>query len=217
MNGESGKSARRRAEMVEHQLRRRGIRDERVLAVMADLPRELFLPADHQHASYDDGAQPIGLGQTISQPYIVGLMTDALDVRPSHRVLEIGSGSGYQTAILARLAKWVYGVERLEELAARAAVTLAALGDANVTLRVGDGSLGWPEQAPFDRILCGAGSPDVPPSWAEQLVDGGKIVLPIGPQDRQQLIRIDKASGKLTRTVLCEVRFVPLIGEQGWT
>ena len=175
------------------------------------------MPAEQQHAAYIDGAQPIGHGQTISQPYVVALMTQSLDVGPNHSVLEIGTGSGYQTAILARLAHHVYSVERLGELAASAREVLERLGITNVTVHVGDGTLGWREHAPFDRILCGAASPDMPTSWIDQLIDGGRIVLPVGSRDYQQLIRVDKQGDRIQRTDLCAVRFVPLIGEEGWT
>lgn len=202
--------------MVQHQLRARGIDDGRVLDLMAEIPREAFMPPERRHTAYCDGAQPIGLGQTISQPYVVALMTQALNVRPDHRVLEIGTGSGYQTAILARLADHVYSIERLEDLTARARKVLRRLQVDNVTLHVGDGTLGWDRHAPFDRVLCGAGSPDVPPDWIDQLADGGRIVLPVGSRQHQQLIQVDKRGDRIERSSLCEVRFVPLIGQQGW-
>ena len=208
--------AARRAKMIDEQLRRRGIHDPRVLSVMGELPREAFMPSEQRRAAYRDGAQPIGRGQTISQPYVVALMTRALDVQPAHRVLEIGTGSGYQTAILARLAHHVYSIERIDELSQAAGDVLRSLDIENVTLRVADGTLGWPEQGPFDRILCGAGSPDVPASWVDQLAEDGCIVLPAGPRDHQQLFKVSVCRGKLERTHLCDVRFVPLIGAQGW-
>jgi protein-L-isoaspartate(D-aspartate) O-methyltransferase len=210
------KHAFRREMMIAEQLRQRGIHDERVLAAMAAVPRERFLPADRQDAAYEDGAQPIGDGQTISQPYIVALMTQELDPHPTHRVLEIGVGSGYQTAVLARLVKHVYGVERLGDLADRARRTLAAMDIANVTLSVGDGTLGLPAEAPFDRILAAAAGPDIPPSWIDQLAPGGRIVAPVGERSTQELIRMDMHGDRLTKTKICDVRFVPLIGKQGW-
>jgi len=202
--------------MVEYQLRARGIRDERVLKVMGELPREKFIGPVYREEAYEDRPVPIGAGQTISQPYIVALMTEALKVEPHHRVLEIGAGSGYQTAILAKLAKEVFAIERIAELAERASKVLQKLGIDNVHLRVGDGTLGWPEQAPFDRILCAAAGPDVPEAWIEQLADNGRIVMPIGGPEMQNLFLIIKQGGKITHENLGGVRFVKLIGKQGW-
>ena len=202
--------------MVERQLRARGISDERVLEVMADLPREKFIGRNRRHEAYEDRPLPIGAGQTISQPYIVALMSQELAVRPDHRVLDVGAGSGYQTAILARLAKHVFAVERITELAERAGAVLAELGIDNVTLRTGDGTLGWAEEAPFDRIICGAAGPDVPEAWIEQLAEGGRIVMPVGGPEVQNLIAIEKQGDKITRRDICGVRFVKLIGRQGW-
>jgi len=207
----------RREMMVAEQLRQRGIRDERVLAAMAEVPRERFLPADRQNVAYDDGAQSIGSGQTISQPYIVALMTQELDPGPTHRVLEIGVGSGYQTAVLARLVSHVYGVERLDDLAGGARRTLEALGVNNTTITVGDGTLGLPAEAPFDRILCAAAGPEIPQSWIDQLADGGRIVAPVGGRSVQELIRLERKGERITKAKICDVRFVPLIGKQGWT
>ena len=210
------KFARQRQDMVEYQLRARGIRDERVLKVMGELPREKFIGPVYREEAYEDRPVPIGAGQTISQPYIVALMTEALKVEPHHRVLEIGAGSGYQTAILAKLAKEVFAIERIAELAERASKVLQDLGIDNVHLRVGDGTLGWPEQAPFDRILCAAAGPDVPEAWIEQLADNGRIVMPIGGPEMQNLFLITKQGGKITHENLGGVRFVKLIGKQGW-
>jgi len=213
---DAAKSAAQRLAMVNDQLRRRGLRDERVLAVMGDVPRERFIAPRSRHEAYADRPLPIGSGQTISQPYVVALMTQELDVQPTHRVLDVGAGSGYQTAILARLAGEVFAVERLAELTAGAADALAELGIANVTLTTGDGTLGWPDHAPFDRILCGAAGPDVPKAWIEQLADAGRIVMPAGGAEVQDLIAIDKRGGRITRRSICGVRFVRLIGRQGW-
>ncbi len=226
MFGQDQKLALRRAEMVQRQLRRRGIRDERLLAVMGEVPREAFLPTSMQGHAYEDGAQPIGLDQTISQPYIVALMTESLELRPTHRVLEIGTGSGYQTAILSKMVEWVYSIERLEPLAELAQRTLDELDVSNVTLLVGDGTLGWPDgdclmaglpvPVAFERILCAAASLSVPAAWVRQLANGGRMVLPAGSREAQQLLRIDKAGDVLSRVPLCDVRFVPLIGQAGW-
>ena len=202
--------------MVHRQLRGRDIHDERVLEAMAKVPREKFvLPSDARDA-YGDHPLGIGCGQTISQPYIVALTAQELDVRPEHRVLDVGAGSGYQTAILAELAGHVFGIERITELTDRAAATLAEMGITNVTLTTGDGTLGWAEHAPYDRIVCGAAGPDIPPAWGEQLADGGRIVMPTGGAEVQTLIAADKHGKTITPRNICGVRFVKLIGEQGW-
>jgi len=202
--------------MIAWQLRDRGIRDARVLEVMGGLPRERFLAPEHAAWAYDDRAVPIGLGQTISQPYMVALMTEALRAGPGDRVLEIGTGSGYQTAVLARLVRRVYTVERLGELSTAARARLAELGLDNVDYRVGDGTLGWPEEAPFDRIIVTAGAPDVPPALVEQLGEGGVLVIPAGAEEHQVLLRVSKHGRRLDRESLVGCRFVRLIGRQGW-
>ena len=202
--------------MVETQLRSRGITLAGVLEAFCQVPRERFVPPERQHEAYHDCPLPIGFGQTISQPYIVALMIQELDVQPHHRVLEVGAGSGYQTALLGRLAAHVYAVERIEALTERAIGALACLDIANVTFRTGDGSLGWPEEAPFDRIICGAGAPDVPQAWIDQLAEGGRIVLPVGGHDMQVLLAVDKEADKVRRREFCDVRFVKLIGRQAW-
>ena len=206
----------RRALMVAQQLQARGIRDRRVLDAMGRLLRERFIPEEMRELAYEDRPIPIGHGQTISQPYIVGLMTQELAVEPGQRVLDIGCGSGYQAAILGLLAGQVYAVERVPELAAQARLALAQCGADNVTVVVGDGTLGLAEHAPYDRILCGAAGPEVPPAWLEQLLDGGRIVMPLGPPEQQELVAIEKRGGQILRRTLCGVRFVPLIGEHGW-
>ena len=216
MTYDDSKSLPQRLAMVRDQLRGRGLVDQRVLDVFAEMPRELFLPALRRHEAYEDGPVPIGAGQTISQPYIVALMTEQLDVHPGHRVLDVGAGSGYQAAILSRLAGHVYAIERIGKLAERAQAVFDNLGLENITLTVADGTRGWPEHAPFDRILCGAAGPDVPAAWIDQLADGGRIVMPVGSVEFQELIAVDKRAGRVKRTVLCGVRFVRLIGEQGW-
>ena len=202
--------------MVDMQLRGRGIFDPQVLDAFRDVPREMFLPHERSDEAYGDHPVPIGSGQTISQPYIVALMVQELAVKPNHRILDIGAGSGYQTAILSKLARHVYAIERIESLAKQACGTLAKLGIANVTLSVDDGSGGWPEEAPFDGIICGAAAPDVPQSWTKQLADGGRIVAPSGGENSQILSVIQKHGDELTRKDICDVRFVKLIGEQGW-
>jgi protein-L-isoaspartate(D-aspartate) O-methyltransferase len=216
MNPEEPLWALQRCRMVQDHLADRGIHDRRVLAVMGELPRERFIGPVNRHMAYADGGLPIGHAQTISQPYIVALMTQELNVLPHHRVLDIGAGSGYQTAVLARLAAHVYAVERIAELAEGCRAVLAELGIANVSLTCGDGTLGWPEHAPYDRILCGAAGPDAPAAWLDQLADDGRIVAPIGPDDRQVLVAIHKRSGCVSRREICPVRFVRLIGQHGW-
>jgi protein-L-isoaspartate(D-aspartate) O-methyltransferase len=185
---------------------------ERVMSAMAKVPRHRFVPPGQERYAYDNRPLPIGLDQTISQPFIVALMTDLLELKPGAKVLEVGTGSGYQAAVLAELAREVYTIEIVEPLAKQAAARLAALGHRNVTAKSGDGYRGWPEHAPFDAIMVTAGALDVPPALVEQLKPGGKLVIPVGAQSiAQQLLVIDKdASGKtITRSVLA-VRFVPL-------
>ncbi|MHC4983745.1 MAG: protein-L-isoaspartate(D-aspartate) O-methyltransferase [Planctomycetota bacterium] len=205
-----------RRHMVDVQLRSRQINDHRILQAFLEIPRERFIPEGWRHDAYSDCPVPIGHGQTISQPYVVALMVQELDVNSEHRVLDVGAGSGYQTAILAKLAGHVYAIERIEKLTERATATLTSLNLSNVTLRTGDGSLGWPEEAPFDRIICGAASPDVPQSWLDQLTDGGRVVMPVGGADVQTLLAVDKEGSNVTRRKLCDVRFVKLIGSEGW-
>ena len=206
-----------RHDMVEHQLRGRGIRDRAVLAAMGAVPREEFVaPALAPHA-YDDGPLDIGHDQTISQPYIVAVMAEALGPCPGERVLEIGTGCGYAAAVLARLVEQVYTIERRPELAASAARRLARLGARNVTVRCGDGTLGWPEQAPFDAILVSAAGPHVPPALLEQLEIGGRLVMPVDSPRGQHLVRITRLlDGELRHEELGSVVFVPLIGAQGY-
>jgi len=197
-------------------LRRRGISDQAVLRAMEEVPRENFVGPSFVHGAYADQALPIECGQTISQPFVVAYMTEQLEVGPEHRVLEIGTGSGYQAAILSRLARQVVSIERYRTLADAADKRLKVLGYINVVVRVGDGMAGAPDLAPFDRIIVTAAAEDVPPALAAQLVAGGKMVLPIGPRhDAQYLVKLTKQpDGELTRAELIAVRFVPLLPGQ---
>ena len=193
-------------------LRRRGISDQAVLRAMDEVPREHFVVAELSDHAYADQALPIPCGQTISQPYVVAYMTEQLDVEPRQRVLEIGTGSGYQAAILSRLAREVVSVERYRTLADAARERLKTLGYANVTVIAGDGFAGAPERAPFDRIIVTAAAEEVPAALIDQLAEGGKLVMPVGPRDgTQHIIRLTKTAGELTRQTLIAVRFVPLL------
>ncbi|HVM31328.1 MAG TPA: protein-L-isoaspartate(D-aspartate) O-methyltransferase [Candidatus Limnocylindrales bacterium] len=207
-----------RLKMVEQQLRGRGVRAEAVLTAMATVPRERFVSPSQARAAYDDSPLPIGAGQTISQPYVVALMVEALELDPSHRALEVGSGSGYAAAVMSRICARVYGVERHAELVEAARAALDRLGYANVTLRHADGTLGWPDEAPFDAILVSAGGPTIPQALREQMAVGGRMVIPVGTAARvQHLVRVTReGEGDWSETDLGEVAFVPLIGEQGW-
>jgi protein-L-isoaspartate(D-aspartate) O-methyltransferase len=205
-----------RARMIRWQLARRGIHDRRVLEAMARVPRERFVAADEREDAYADRALPIDCGQTISQPYMVALMTQALELFGGEKVLEIGTGSGYQTAVLAELAAHVVSIERHAELSAQAAERLRELDYQNVTLVVGDGTLGWPPLAPFDRILVTAAARECPPALFEQVAEGGLLVIPLGDVEQQMLESIRKREGAAIRETLTACRFVPLVGAQGW-
>ncbi len=208
--------ARSREEMVEKQLRPRGILDERVLAAFREVPRHLFVPPELAGSAYEDCPLPIGCDQTISQPYMVALMTQELELRGGEKVLEIGTGSGYQTAILALLAGRVYSVERFPELVEKARGVLAGMATANVELRCGDGTQGWREHAPFDRIMVTAAAPEPPRPLLEQLEDPGKMVIPCGGSYAQDLTVIEKRKGRFRTRDVCGCVFVPLVGEFGW-
>jgi len=205
-----------RLQMVRRQLAARGIDDPRVLAAMSKVPRERFLPPSLQADAYADRALPIDCGQTISQPFIVALMTQAMRLTGSERVLEIGTGSGYQAAVLAELAGEVVTVERHADLSRRAGTVLAELGYQNVTLVCGDGTLGYPDRAPYDRIMVTAASRDVPPPLFDQLAEGGILVIPLGGRDYQNLQAIERRAGRSVTVDLSPCRFVPLVGDQGW-
>jgi protein-L-isoaspartate(D-aspartate) O-methyltransferase len=202
--------------MVEEQLRTRGIHDPHVLRIMQAMPRHLFVDDTLAASAYSDHALPIGEEQTISQPYMVALMTQALDLTGNEKVLEIGTGSGYQTAILAELAERVFTIERIPAIATAARERLTALGYSNIVFRCGDGTLGWREMAPFDRILITAGAPHMPSFLEEQLRPGGIAVVPVGESENQSLIKATRIPGGLSQRVLCGCTFVPLIGREGW-
>jgi protein-L-isoaspartate(D-aspartate) O-methyltransferase len=197
--------------MVRTQLEPRGIRDPRVLEAMRTIDRRKFVPAQASGLAYDDRPLGIGEGQTISQPYMVAAMTEALDLEGREKVLEIGTGSGYQTAILAALAGQVYTVEFHASLLERARTVLDSLGVANVHYRTGNGRSGWPEAGPFDRILCAAAAEAVPQAWIDQLADPGVLLLPVGGWEGQVLVKVTKRGGRLTQHQFCPCRFVPLV------
>ncbi len=208
----------KREEMVQYQIAARGVRSEPVLEAMRTVPREEFLPENLREFAYEDSPLPIAAGQTISQPYIVAFMVEALNLRGGERVLEIGAGSGYAAAILAQIAARVYSIERIGELAKSAAATLVRLGYDNVEIRHADGTRGWPEQAPFDAIVVAAGGPEVPESLKQQMKIGGRLIIPIGSTPEiQELVRVTRVSeDEFEMEDLADVRFVPLLGEEGW-
>jgi protein-L-isoaspartate(D-aspartate) O-methyltransferase len=202
-----------RQRMVQQQLVTRGIKDARVLAAMAKVPREEFVPPESRAASYEDGPLPLGYAQTISQPYIVAFMTEQLRPKPSDRVLEVGTGSGYQAAILADLVSEVYSIEIVERLAKDAEATLQRLGYKNVHLKIGDGYQGWPEVGPFDAIIVTCAPDKVPQALVDQLKDGGRMVIPVGERFAQQLYLLEKKNGQLKQSATLPVRFVPMTSE----
>jgi len=208
--------ARQCERMIAEQIVRRGLNEPRLLAALEATPRHLFVPQEYRHAAYEDGALPIGYGQTISQPYIVALMTDLLHLKGGERVLEVGTGSGYQAAILGMLAGEVHTIEYLPELAASAGKLLKELGLDNIHLHIGDGSLGWPASAPYEGILVAAAAPQTPRALLEQLADGGRLVLPVGGRGLQQLEVWKRKGDNYETDSVLSVAFVPLRGEQGW-
>lgn len=205
-----------RERMVRSQIASRGVRDPRVLAAMRKVPRHAFVPTGYRDNAYDDRPLPIGNDQTISQPYIVAAMTEALLLEGTEKVLEIGMGSGYQAAVLAELAAQVYTVEQIPELAEIAHNTLVSLGYASVVYTIGDGTLGWPEHQPYDAIIVTAGAPRVPRPLVDQLAPGGRLVIPVGDRFLQELLRVRRDRDGLSETRLGGCRFVPLEGEHGW-
>lgn len=202
--------------MIQEQLIARGIQEGRLLEVMERIPRHEFVEPGLASQAYEDRPLNIGLKQTISQPYMVAFMTESLNLTGGERVLEIGTGSGYQTAVLCELVKRVYSIERMKELSNRARRTLYRLGYINFDLRIGDGTIGWPEEAPFDRILVTASTPSVPPPYLEQLKKGGSLLIPVGNESDQELIRITKREKGFQEEKLIGCRFVKLCGQYGW-
>jgi protein-L-isoaspartate(D-aspartate) O-methyltransferase len=208
--------ARERERMVQEQLAARGISDDRVLDAINRVPRHRFVDEGLQHRAYGDHPLPIGEEQTISQPYIVGLMTSLLALTGREKVLEVGTGSGYQTAVLAELSRRVCSIERLPRLADRARRLVESMGYTNVWIRVGNGALGWSDEAPFDRILVAAAGPSVPSPLIDQLGDGGRLVAPVGDAESQTLTLVERRGGEVTTRSLGECRFVPLVGKYAW-
>jgi protein-L-isoaspartate(D-aspartate) O-methyltransferase len=206
-----------RRAMVEGQIRKRGVASPRVLAAMMEIPRHEFIPAEFRHEAYADKPLPIGEGQTISQPFMVAAMTEALELTGSERVLEVGTGSGYQAAVLSSLVREVISVESHTALALAAQERLTDLGYLNVHVHNGDGSSGFPDAAPYDAILVTAAAPEVPPVLVGQLREGGRLVIPVGGQESQELVQARKENGELKSRVLFDCRFVPLLGRYGWT
>jgi protein-L-isoaspartate(D-aspartate) O-methyltransferase len=214
--GSPPRVVRERERMVEEQLAGRGVTDPRVLAAMRRVPRDLFVEEALRERAYGDHPLPIGDGQTISQPYMVGKMTELLKLDGTQKVLEIGTGSGYQAAVLGELSARVCTVERIPKLAKRAREILEMLGYSNVWVRVANGTLGWPDEAPFDRILVAAGAPNVPPPLFEQLAEGGCMVMPVGEANTQVLRLIEKRDGEMHTTEHAECVFVKLVGKYAW-
>lgn len=213
------KYRKQRIKMVDSQIRSRGVGDERLLKVIEMIPRHLFVDEGLINQAYNDNPLPIGERQTISQPYIVALMTEALELKGDEKVLEIGTGCGYQSAVLSKLADRVFSVERIASLASRARTLLDSLGCFNVLIRVGDGTYGWKEESPFDAIIITAGAPDVPRPFLEQLAVGGRLVVPVGSQQSQTLLKLTRLSEDLEdikKEDLGGCRFVNLVGEHGW-
>jgi protein-L-isoaspartate(D-aspartate) O-methyltransferase len=213
---EESRYGRERERMVDEQVAARGISDPRVLVAMRRVPRHRFVQEALRDRAYGDHPLPIGEEQTISQPFIVGLMTALLELTGREKVLEIGTGSGYQTAVLAELVRRVCSIERLPRLAERARATLEALGHDNVWVRIGSGTLGWPDEAPFDRIIVTAGGPGVPPPLVQQLAEGGRMVLPVGTPENQTLTIVEKVGAEVRKRTHSECKFVKLVGKYAW-
>lgn len=209
--------ARARARMVDRQIARRGVSDPRLLAALREVPREVFVEPGAEAVAYEDAALPIGEGQTISQPYIVALMIEAAAIEPDDVVLDVGAGSGYAAAVVSRLTGRVHAIERLPALAAAARRRFAELGYDTIELKVGDGTLGMPDAAPFDAILVAAGGREVPRTLKRQLAIGGRLIVPVGERGQQTLLKVTRlGENDFREETLCAVAFVPLIGEQGW-
>jgi protein-L-isoaspartate(D-aspartate) O-methyltransferase len=211
-----GRYTRERERMVDEQLAGRGVTDPRVVAAMRRVPRHRFVQEALRARAYGDHPLPIGEEQTISQPFIVGLMTSLLELSGREKVLEVGTGSGYQSAVLAALARRVCSIERLPRLAEAARAMLESLGYDNVWVRVGNGALGWPDEAPFDRIIVTAGGPSIPPPLVQQLADGGRMVLPVGSPENQILTVVENVGGEIRQRTHGECKFVKLVGKYAW-
>lgn len=205
-----------RQKMIEEQLIKRGIQNPRVLQAMGKVPRHLFVDKSLADKAYEDTPLPIGFSQTISQPYMVAIMTELLDLKGEEKVLEVGTGSGYQAAVLAELCRLVISIERHAELAEQAQKKLQELGYTNIEIKVGDGTLGWPEQAPYDGIVVTAGAPEIPPELIKQLVEGGRMTIPVGDVTHQELLLVTKHKEGYNSKAICGCIFVPLIGKEGW-
>jgi protein-L-isoaspartate(D-aspartate) O-methyltransferase len=205
----------RRHQMVTEQIVRRGIRQEQVLRAMLSVPRHRFVPEYLEAQAYDDSPLPIGHGQTISQPYIVALMSELLDLQPGQRVLEIGAGSGYQAAVLSAMGARVFSIEIISDLGTRARTLLSSLGYANIQVKIGDGYQGWPEAAPFDGIIVTCAPSQIPEPLKKQLAEGGRMVIPVGDQHVQKLVRLIKTEGRLKEEKVVDVRFVHMVDEKG--
>ena len=202
--------------MIDTQLKSRGISSSEVLRAMSVVPREKFVSSEYIEAAYNDGPLSIGSGQTISQPYMVAMMTEALMLRKNDKVLEIGTGSGYQAAVLQEIASHIYSVERISSLAENAKKLLGSLGYSDIKIKVEDGTLGWPEEAPFDAIIVTSGSPSVPETLMSQLSDGGRMIIPVGSRNHQRIIRIIRSGDNYSKEEMLSCIFVPLIGKYGW-
>jgi protein-L-isoaspartate(D-aspartate) O-methyltransferase len=206
----------KRLNMIEDQLKARGIRSQKVLNAMMEIPREIFVPAKYRQDAYKDGPLPIGEGQTISQPYMVALMTECLNLQENDKVLEIGTGSGYQMSILLKTTPRVYSIEKLPELTKKAITTLKSLGYQDIHIKTDDGSCGWPEEAPFDGIIVTSGAPSVPETLKNQLAEGGCLVIPVGTRHIQTLYKLTRKGDHFSTEEITSCVFVPLIGKYGW-